>query len=41
MIYVFVIFRNGYYIIFSVAIVNLVDGVTVPKSYYMTEQLAR
>ena len=26
---------------FSVAIVNLVDGVTVPKSSYMTEQLAR
>ena len=26
---------------FSVAIVNLVDGVTVPKSSYMTDQLAR
>ena len=26
---------------FAVAIVNLVDGVTVPKSSYMTEQLAR
>lgn len=26
---------------FAVAIVNLVDGVTVPKSSYMTDQLAR
>ncbi len=26
---------------FAVAIVNLIDGVTVPKSAYMTEQLAR
>ena len=26
---------------FAVAIVNLVDSVTVPKSSYMTEQLAR
>ena len=26
---------------FAVAIVNLVDGVTAPKSYYMTDQLAR
>ena len=26
---------------FAVAIVNLVDGVTAPKSSYMTDQLAR
>ena len=26
---------------FAVAIVNLVDGVTMPKSSYMTDQLAR
>ena len=26
---------------FAVAIVNLVDGVTAPKSFYMTDQLAR
>lgn len=26
---------------FAVSIVNLVDGVTAPKSSYMTEQLAR
>ena len=26
---------------FAVAIVNLVDGVTVPKSSYMTDQLAK
>ena len=26
---------------FSVAIVNLVDSVTMPKSSYMTDQLAR
>ena len=26
---------------FAVAVVNLVDGVTVPKSSYMTDQLAR
>ncbi len=26
---------------FAVAIVNLIDGVTVPKSSYMTDQLAR
>lgn len=26
---------------FAVAIVNLIDGVTVPKSAYMTDQLAR
>ncbi len=26
---------------FAVAIVNLVDGVTIPKSSYMTDQLAR
>ena len=26
---------------FAVAIVNLVDGVTVPKSSYMTDQVAR
>ena len=26
---------------FAVAIVNLVDGVTVPKSSYMTDQIAR
>ncbi len=26
---------------FAVAIVNLIDGVTTPKSSYMTEQLAR
>ena len=27
--------------VFAVAIVNLVDGVTAPKSSYMTDQLAR
>ena len=26
---------------FAVTIVNLVDGVTAPNSYYMTDQLAR
>ena len=26
---------------FAVAVVNLVDGITVPKSSYMTDQLAR
>lgn len=26
---------------FAVVIVNLVDGVTAPKSFYMTDQLAR
>ncbi len=26
---------------FGVAVVNLVDGITVPKSSYMTDQLAR
>lgn len=26
---------------FAVAIVNLVDGITAPKSSYMTDQLAR
>ena len=26
---------------FAVAIVNLVDGITAPKSTYMTDQLAR
>ena len=26
---------------FAVAIVNLADGVTAPKSFYMTDQLAR
>ena len=26
---------------FAIAIVNLVDAVTVPKSFYMTDQLAR
>ncbi len=26
---------------FAVAIVNLVDGITVPKSSYMTDQIAR
>ena len=26
---------------FAVAIVNVVDGVTIPKSAYMTDQLAR
>ncbi len=26
---------------FAVAVVNLVDGVTAPKSSYMTDQLAR
>ena len=26
---------------FAVAIVNLVDGITMPKSSYMTDQLAR
>ena len=32
---------NGYYIIFVLHIVNVVDNVNVPKSSYMTDQLAR
>ena len=51
MIYDIIILKEGAFISenklldlsfeFAVAIVNLVDGVTAPKSSYMTDQLAR